>query len=105
MNSELLQIVEICLAIIIALATIWIGFSANKISKRQIELDMARQKLVWCRSCLKVMSKIVSLGQHTNSEITEAEFKLLRRELRAEIIALKNEGELFIVSKPSDITK
>ena len=97
MELDILQVTDIGLSLIIAAATIWIAFAANKISKSQLEMDIAKQKMDWCRACLQSMSKAVSLARHTPSEILPPDFELKRREIRAEIFALRNEGELFLL--------
>ena len=102
MSQDILGSVDLALTVIIAVATIWIAVTANRISKQQLRLDHERQKLEWCRQCLQAISKAVSLGAHTSAEISETEFKQRRRQLRGEIIALKNEGELFLVRLEED---
>ena len=99
MDDTTLGIISLALTVVIASATIWIAFTANRISQRQFEMDLHKQKLEWCRSCLQSISQAVSLASFSQNEITDEGFQRRRRELRGMIISLKNEGELFLVPK------
>jgi len=69
--------------------------NANEISKQAIKLEADKHLIEWGQRVLCCSSSLVSLRTLKKGEISEAEFIGKRRDLRATLFALKEEGQLF----------
>jgi hypothetical protein len=88
--------------IIIAGAAAMIAFNANRISHNAnvlsadaMQLEADKHLLEWARRVLAVYSSLVSLRQRKDTRIDPDAFDDRRRELRAELFALRDEGALY----------
>lgn len=68
---------------------------ANEISRQAVKLEADEQLIEWGQRVLCCASSLVALRTLKKGEIDNDEFIQKRRELRATLFALKEEGQLF----------
>lgn len=68
---------------------------SNEISRQAIKLEADKQLIEWGQRVLCCASSLVALRTLKQGEIDGDEFIRKRRELRATLFALKEEGQLF----------
>lgn len=95
---------------VLAFAAIRISTQANSIAKRSVRLEADKHIFEWGQRCLTCLSKISALRLSDEKTIDATEFKEQRRTLKAQLIALKEEGRLFFekggdeISEPATFT-
>jgi hypothetical protein len=70
---------------------------ANAITQRSIRIEADKHVFEWGQRCLNVLSRASSLRLISEGQITEEAFRQERRELRATLFALTEEGALVFV--------
>ncbi len=97
-----LDVLNVAATLVIAGAAAAIAFNANRISHNanvlsadSMQLEADKQLLDWARRVLAVYSSLVNLRQRKDTRIDADEFDEKRRELRAELFALRDEGALY----------
>lgn len=98
----LLDVLNVGATLVIAGAAAAIAFNANRISHNAnvlsadaMQLEADKHLLEWARRVLAVYSSLVSLRQRKDTRIDADTFDDRRRELRAELFALRDEGALY----------
>ena len=69
--------------------------NANILSEDAMRLEADKQLLDWARRVLAVFSSLHSLRQRKDTRIDEDTFDEQRRDLRAQLFALRDEGALY----------
>lgn len=102
---DIFDIVNLLATMVIAVAASAIAWNANSLahnanvlSEEATRLEADKQLLDWARRVLVVFSSLVSLRQRKDTRIDAETFDEQRRELRALLFALKDEGALYFPS-------
>jgi len=99
---DLLSLMATIVIAVAASAIAWnanaLSHNANILSEEATRLEADKQLLDWARRVLAVFSSLTSLRQRKDSRIDAETFDEQRRELRALMFALKDEGALYFPS-------
>ena len=98
----LLDVLNVAATLTVAGAAAAIAFNANKIaqnanilSEDSTRLEADKHLLEWARRVLAAYSALISLRQRKDTRIDAEAFDDKRREIRAELFALRDEGALY----------
>lgn len=102
MNLDLLDFLNLGATLVIAVAASAIAWNANKLAHNAnvlnedaTQLEADKQLLDWARRVLAIFSSLVSLRQRKDTRIDAETFDDQRRDLRAQMFALRDEGALY----------
>ncbi len=91
----ILDLLNIIATSALAVGAILVARQANQITKRSIRIEADKHVFEWGQRCLNCLSRASSLRLTQDGHITDEDFARTRQALRAELFALKEEGELF----------
>lgn len=102
MDMDIFDALNLLATLVIAGAASAIAWNANALSRNAnvlsedaMRLEADKQLLDWARRVLAIYSSLVSLRQRKDTRIAEDDFDDQRRDLRAQLFALRDEGALY----------
>lgn len=96
-GASVIDILNVIATSALAIAAIVIAWKANDLAGRSVRVEVDKHVFEWGQRCLSCLSQASSLRLMSDTEIDTAEFKKRRREIRAEVFSLKEEGALFFI--------
>ena len=98
----MLELLSLIATSILAAAAVWIALKANSLASRSVRVEVDKLIFDWGQRCLYQLSQASSLRLMSGNDISKTDFNTRRREIRAGIFALKEEGALFFVKSGND---
>ena len=104
MNSTVIDILTLVATSALAYGAIMIARRANAIAERSVSVEVDKHIFEWGQRCLNCASRISSLRMLPEDKLSDEDFEEERRQLYAELFALKEEGTLFFEKDQKDVS-